>query len=116
MIRFPTSLFTRPALFIYAGIGITLATTGVTVASLYEMRLDAMAQARVAAQNLVISLQKEIERNLDIYQLAMRDVATSAETPSIIRLPRRSGSSSRSVRPPMRRNWVPSLRRMQQAS
>ncbi|PYE20516.1 diguanylate cyclase (GGDEF)-like protein [Paraburkholderia silvatlantica] len=87
MIRFPTSLFTRPALFIYAGIGITLATTGVTVASLYEMRLDAMAQARVAAQNLVISLQKEIERNLDIYQLAMRDVATSAETPSIIRLP-----------------------------
>ncbi|MCP3728421.1 EAL domain-containing protein [Paraburkholderia sp. CNPSo 3272] len=87
MIRFLSSPFTRPALFIYAGIGITLATTGVTVASLYEMRLDAMAQARVAAQNLVISLQKEIERNLDIYQLAMRDVATSVETPGILRLP-----------------------------
>ncbi|HTR06830.1 MAG TPA: EAL domain-containing protein [Paraburkholderia sp.] len=46
-----------------------------------------MTQARVAAQNLAISLQKEIERNLDIYQLAMRDVATSAETPGIVRLP-----------------------------
>lgn len=87
MIRSLTSFFTRPALFIYAGIGITLATTLVTLASLYEMRLDAMAQARVAAQNLVISLQKEIERNLDIYQLAMRAVATSAETPGIVRLP-----------------------------
>ncbi|MEX3937849.1 putative bifunctional diguanylate cyclase/phosphodiesterase [Paraburkholderia phymatum] len=87
MIRFSSSLFNRPALFIYAGIGITLATTGVTVASLYEMRLDAMAQARDAAQNMVISLQNEIERNLDIYQLAMRDVATSAETASIVRLP-----------------------------
>jgi len=87
MNRLSSSFFTRPALFIYAGIGITLATTGVTVASLYEMRLDAMTQARVAAQNLAISLQKEIERNLDIYQLAMRDVATSAETPGIVRLP-----------------------------
>ncbi|RQS62926.1 EAL domain-containing protein [Burkholderia sp. Bp8963] len=87
MIRFASSLFTRPSLFIYVGIGITLATTGVTVASLYEMRLDAMSQARDAAENLVISLQKEIERNLDIYQVGMRDVATSVETPSIARLP-----------------------------
>ncbi|QBR03367.1 putative bifunctional diguanylate cyclase/phosphodiesterase [Paraburkholderia pallida] len=87
MIRFASSLFARPALFIYAGIGITLATTGVTVASLYEMRLDAMAQARDAAQNLTISLQKEIERNLDIYQLAMCDAARSIETPGIAGLP-----------------------------
>ncbi|OUL70599.1 bifunctional diguanylate cyclase/phosphodiesterase [Paraburkholderia hospita] len=87
MIRFSSSLFSRPALFVCAGIGITLATTGVTVASLYEMRLDAMAQARVAAQNLVISLQNDIERNLDIYRLAMQEVATSVGTPSIVRLP-----------------------------
>ncbi|MBN3787276.1 EAL domain-containing protein [Burkholderia sp. Ac-20353] len=51
------------------------------------MRLDAMSQARDAAENLVISLQKEIERNLDIYQVGMRDVATSVETPSIAGLP-----------------------------
>ncbi|HEX7908165.1 MAG TPA: hypothetical protein VF534_08765 [Paraburkholderia sp.] len=35
----------------------------------------------------MISLPKEIERNLDIYQLAMRNVVTSVETPSIVRLP-----------------------------
>jgi len=46
-----------------------------------------MAQARDAAQNLVISLQKETERKLDIDQLVMRNVVTSAETPSVFHLP-----------------------------
>ncbi|WP_165904517.1 putative bifunctional diguanylate cyclase/phosphodiesterase [Paraburkholderia hospita] len=87
MIRLSSSLCNKPALFICAGIGITLATTAVTVASLYQMRLDAMGQARDAAQNMVVSLQNEIGRNLDIYQLAMRDVATSVGTTSIARLP-----------------------------
>ncbi|CAE6803863.1 putative bifunctional diguanylate cyclase/phosphodiesterase [Paraburkholderia domus] len=86
MIRITRSLLARPALFIFAGIGITLATTGVTAVSLYQMRLDAMAQARDAAQNLVLSLQKETERNLDICQLAMRDVVTTMETPSLLQL------------------------------
>lgn len=83
MIRIASSLLARPMLFVLAGIGITLATTAVTVVSLYEMRLDAMAQARDAAENLVISLQKETERNLDIYQLAMHDVAMTIQTPSL---------------------------------
>jgi diguanylate cyclase (GGDEF)-like protein len=86
MIRIRSPLLTKPALFIFAGICITLATTGVTAVSLYQMRLDAMAQARDAAQNLALSLQKETERNLDICQLAMRDVVTSMETPSILQL------------------------------
>jgi hypothetical protein len=55
MIRITSSLLAKPALFIFAGIGITLATTGVTTVSLYQMRLDAMAQARDTAQNLALS-------------------------------------------------------------
>ncbi|CAE6823846.1 putative bifunctional diguanylate cyclase/phosphodiesterase [Paraburkholderia haematera] len=86
MIRITRSLLAKPTLFIFAGIGITLATTGVTAVSLYQMRLDAMSQARDAAQNLVLSLQKETERNLDICQLAMRDVVTTIETPGILKL------------------------------
>jgi diguanylate cyclase (GGDEF)-like protein len=87
MIRTVSSTITKPALFILAGIGIALATTAVTVVSLYEMRRDAMAEARDAAQNLVISLQKETERNLDVYQLAMREVVATLETPSLYALP-----------------------------
>jgi diguanylate cyclase (GGDEF)-like protein len=86
MIRIASSLLAKPSMVIIAGIGITLATTGVTAISLYQMRLDAMAQARDAAQNLALSLQKETERNLDIYQLALRDVVTSLETPGIRQL------------------------------
>ena len=86
MIRITSALLAKPAMVIIAGIGITLATTGVTAVSLYQMGLDAMAQARDAAQNLVLSLQKETERNLDICQLAMRNVVTSVETPSILQL------------------------------
>ena len=87
MIRFINSVLAKPALFIIAGIGITLATTGVTAVSLYQMRLDAMAQARIATENLAASLQVQIERNLDVHQMAMRDALTAIQTPSIQKLP-----------------------------
>ena len=86
MIRLLRSLLAKPALFIFAGIGITLATTSVTAVSLYQMRLDAITQARDAAKNLALSLEKETEHNLDLCQLAMRDVVTSVHTPANFRL------------------------------
>ncbi|WP_168991490.1 bifunctional diguanylate cyclase/phosphodiesterase [Paraburkholderia sp. UYCP14C] len=86
MIRIARSLLTKPALFIFAGICITLATTGITAVSLYQMRQDAMTQARDAAKNLALSLQKETEHNLDICQLAMQDVVTSMKTPGTLQL------------------------------
>ncbi|RDS84098.1 bifunctional diguanylate cyclase/phosphodiesterase [Dyella psychrodurans] len=55
--------------------------------SLYQMRRDAMSQARDATENLASSLEKETERNLDVFQLAMREVATSIKTPTLLRLP-----------------------------
>lgn len=82
MARNRTALLKKPALFLIAGICITLVTTGVVAVALYQMRMDAMAQARDVAQNLAISLEKETERTLDIYQLALRNVLTSLETPS----------------------------------
>lgn len=87
MTRTASSFLTKPVLFILAGLAITLATTGVTVVSLYQMRSDAFAQARDAEQNLVRSLEDQTARNLDLYQLAMRDVSASIETPSIFHLP-----------------------------
>ncbi len=86
MIRIARSLLAKPALFIFAGICITLATTGITAVSLYQMRRDAMTQARDAAKNLALSLQKETEHNLDICQLAMQDVVTSMKTPGTLQL------------------------------
>jgi diguanylate cyclase (GGDEF)-like protein len=86
MIRVEGPLLAKPALFVLAGIFITLTTTAVTAFSLYQMRLDAMAQARVATENLTLSLQKEISRNLDIYKLAMQSAVTSMETKDLRQL------------------------------
>ncbi|MGN6581109.1 MAG: putative bifunctional diguanylate cyclase/phosphodiesterase [Bordetella sp.] len=82
MARTRISFLTKPVVFLLAGLCITLATTGVVAVALYQMRLDAMAQARDVAENLAISLEKEAERTLDIYQIAMRNVMTNLETPS----------------------------------
>ena len=82
MARTRISFLTKPGLFLLAGLCITLATTGVVAVALYQMRMDAMAQARDVAENLAISLEKESERTLDIYQIAMRNVLTNLETPS----------------------------------
>ena len=87
MLRMKTPLLTKPVLFILAGVVITLITTGVVAVALYQMRQDALAQARDTAENLAISLQKEIQRTLDIHQLAMNNVMTSMETPSLLDLP-----------------------------
>jgi diguanylate cyclase (GGDEF)-like protein len=83
MIRLEGPLLAKPALLVLAGLCITLTTTAVTGFSLYQMRLDAMAQARNTSENLALSLQKEIARNLDIYQLAMQDAVTSMEAPDL---------------------------------
>jgi diguanylate cyclase (GGDEF)-like protein len=82
-----SSFLKTPALFIFSGIAIALATTSVMAISLYQMRQDAMSQARDDAENLANSLQQEIERNLDVYQFAMREVATSVRTPLLSQLP-----------------------------
>ncbi|MFK2875703.1 bifunctional diguanylate cyclase/phosphodiesterase [Rhodanobacter hydrolyticus] len=46
-----------------------------------------MSQARDATGNLASSLEKETERNLDIFRLAMREVETCIETPALEGLP-----------------------------
>lgn len=87
MIRVVNSLFAKPAQFFLAGVGIALATTIVTTISLYQMRLDAMAQACDATQNLAMSVQKETEHTLDLYQRAMWDIMDGAETSHAFNLP-----------------------------
>jgi diguanylate cyclase (GGDEF)-like protein len=86
-VRVATSFLKTPVLFIVSGFVITLATTIVMAFSLYQMRKDAMSQASDATKNLANSLEKETERNLDVFQLAMREVATSIKTPALQRLP-----------------------------
>jgi len=57
------------------------------VLSLYEMRLDAMARARDSADNVSLILQRDIARNLEVYDLSMQAVIDGMQDPTILALP-----------------------------
>lgn len=77
----------RPVLFVTAGVAIAAATALVVAASLYEMRVDAFARARDTSENLCIILQRDIERNFEIYELLIQNVADNANRPDVLHLP-----------------------------
>jgi diguanylate cyclase (GGDEF)-like protein len=51
------------------------------------MRLDALARARDAAENLTLLLQRDIERNIEIYELSMGAVIDGVNEPATLRMP-----------------------------
>lgn len=85
--RFAGAFLARPVLFIIAGISASLAVVSVVAFALYEMRLDALSRAHDTADNLSVTLQRDIERNLEIYELSMEAVSDGAKDPSILALP-----------------------------
>lgn len=77
----------RPVLFVTAGVAIAAATALVVAASLYEMRVDAFARARDTSENLCVILQRDIERNFEVYELLIQNVADNANRPDVLHLP-----------------------------
>lgn len=76
----------RPVLFIIAGVTAAVTITCFVVAVLYEMRVDAFARARDTADNLAVVLQRDIERNIEIYELSMQAVIDGTKDPTILEL------------------------------
>lgn len=77
----------RPVLFVIAGIMTAAAVTCFVGVMLYEMRADAFTRARDSAANLALVLQRDIERNVEIYELSMQAIIDGAKDPTIINLP-----------------------------
>nr|WP_230625813.1 sensor domain-containing diguanylate cyclase [Cupriavidus necator] len=59
----------------------------ITAIALYQMRLDAFARARDAADNLSLILQRDIERNIEVYELSIQAVIDGVNDPATLRLP-----------------------------
>jgi len=85
--KLASAFLARPVLFIIAGVAAALTVAGVVAFALYEMRIDALARARDAADNLSVILQKDIERNLEMYELSMEAVVDGVKDPDTLRLP-----------------------------
>lgn len=85
--KLASTFLARPVLFIIAGIAAAIAVASVVAFALYEMRVDALERARDTADNLALILQRDIERNLEIYELSMDAVIDGVRDPDVLRLP-----------------------------
>ena len=87
LLRFANAFLKRPFMLIVGAAVLSLAVAALTVLSLYEMRLDAMARARDSADNVSLILQRDIARNLEVYDLSMQAVIDGMQDPTILALP-----------------------------
>lgn len=85
--RLAGAFLARPILLVAAGVMSALVVACIVAFALYEMRVDALARARDTANNLALILQRDIDRNIEIYELSMEAVVEGAKDPDILRLP-----------------------------
>lgn len=85
--KFAGAFLARPTLFIVGAIAAAVTLASITAIALYEMRVDAFARARDAADNLSLILQRDIERNIEIYELSIKGVIDGVSDSTILLLP-----------------------------
>lgn len=77
----------HPPLLIIGASALSLLLAALTALSLWEMRVDALARARDAADNLSLILQRDIARNIEVYDLSLQAVIDGMQDPKIVALP-----------------------------
>lgn len=77
----------RPSLLIIGASVLSLVLAAITALSLWEMRTDALARARDSADNLSLILQRDIARNIEVYDLSLQAVIDGMREPDIVALP-----------------------------
>lgn len=76
-----------PKIIMGAGIALSLVITTICGVALYQMRRDAMENALQASENLSLTLERAIARNLQTYELSMHSVIDGMKDPEIMTLP-----------------------------
>lgn len=76
-----------PNLFVASSISLAVAIAAIGAGALLEMRQDAFARAQEASSNLSLILERDIARNLEIFELSMHAVIDGVKDPEILRLP-----------------------------
>jgi len=85
--RLAIALTFRPSLII-AGTAVGAAVISLlTAALLSEMRSDAMLRAQGFSENVALILERDIARNVEIYDLSMQAVIDGAKSPDVMILP-----------------------------
>ncbi len=85
--RITSAFLRRPSLLIIGASMLSLVLAALTALSLWEMRTDALARARDAADNLSLILQRDIARNIEVYDLSLQAVIDGVRDPAMLALP-----------------------------
>ncbi|MDW3683009.1 sensor domain-containing diguanylate cyclase [Cupriavidus sp. CV2] len=85
--KFAGAFLARPTLFIAGALAAAMTLACITAIALYQMRVDAFARARDAAENLSLILQRDIERNIEVYELSIQAVIDGVNDAATLRLP-----------------------------
>ncbi|PLQ00345.1 sensor domain-containing diguanylate cyclase [Cupriavidus pauculus] len=75
-----------PILIVGTGIALSLIIATIGSVALYQMRRDAIDNARQASENLSLTLERAIARNLQTYELSMHAVIDGMKDPEIMSL------------------------------
>ncbi|RKP55720.1 GGDEF domain-containing protein [Pararobbsia silviterrae] len=70
-----------------AGAFIAVVMLGLCVTALYEGRQEALLRARDTSRNLLQILEKDISRNVEIYDLSLKWMLDSSQRPDVLALP-----------------------------
>ncbi|MGN7101466.1 sensor domain-containing diguanylate cyclase [Ralstonia holmesii] len=85
--RATSAFLRRPSLLIIGASMLSVVLAALTAFSLWEMRTDALARARDAADNLSLILQRDIARNIEVYDLSLQAVIDGVRDPAMLALP-----------------------------
>ncbi|MCO5399338.1 sensor domain-containing diguanylate cyclase [Ralstonia soli] len=85
--RAASAFLRRPSLLIVGASALSLLLAALTALSLWEMRTDALARARDSADNLSLILQRDIARNIEVYDLSLQAVIDGMQEPEVVALP-----------------------------
>lgn len=77
----------RPFVTGIAGTLIATAMAGLTVATLYSGRNDALSHARETSANVVSLVSSDLARNVEIYDLSLQEIVRRAQEPTVWKLP-----------------------------
>ena len=81
------SLSRHPLLAGIAGTAVAVLMAGLSIATLYQGRQEALNHARETSANLVAIIGGDIARNVEIYDLSLQAIVDGAQDPAVMALP-----------------------------
>ncbi len=85
--RLAIALVSTPPLIIACAVIVAVAISALSAVLLYEMRADSMLRAGEFSENIALILERDIARNVEVYDLSMQAVIDGVKAPVVMALP-----------------------------